>query len=215
MSLISLARVSEAKSVKPKSILKEDFLDPAQTYVGVWDIETSGLKGDWDIVLCSAIKPYGHDVKPTITKIDLDARDLLKAEDGLIEEINDSLNEYDGLISYYGTGFDLRMLRTRSFAHGLKPIPKKHHLDMYFTAKRILNTGSKRMDRINQLLQIANPDGSPKKTPLEIYQWSRVVHGRDKELFEYIIDHNMKDVEILENIAYMFRDFVPDRITRY
>src|SRR2546430_7520909 len=44
-------------------------------------------------------------------------------------------SNYDGLITYYGSMFDVPMLRTRMFYHGLSPFPKIKHLDMYFRSE--------------------------------------------------------------------------------
>jgi len=132
----------------------------------------------------------------------------------MIKSINNLLSWYDGIITYYGSKFDCNFLRTRALALGIEPLAKIKHLDLYYTAKRVICSKTRRMDRVNEILQLGNPDGSPDKTRLAIQHWSDVVIGRNSESLRYIIEHCIKDVEILENATKQLRQFAPDRILR-
>ena len=196
-----------------KSMSSEKFLDPRQSRVALLDIETTGLAADFSVTLCAVIKEFGGNYVKTFS-VELDAMDILESERIMIDAIGKELKKFDGIITYFGSRFDIPFLRTRAFFHGIAPIPKCKHLDMYFTIRSNTNPSTRRMDRINQILQNSYPDDSPTKTNLGISQWIKVLHSRDETSLEYIVDHCQKDVLILENIVNKFGDFVPDRITR-
>jgi uncharacterized protein YprB with RNaseH-like and TPR domain len=198
---------------KTKSAKSQLFLNPNNYKVGLIDIETTGLKGDFDIILCGVIKTWGNN-KHKVHKINLNRRDLLSAEKRFLEKLISDINSYDGVIGYYSSGFDMPMIRTRCFYHGLKPPQKIKHLDMYYTIKRIVNTGSRRMERINELITIPGTDYTTQKTKIDMRQWMSALFAHDTKALSYIVDHCIKDVDILEEITNRFIDFVPDRIIR-
>src|SRR5205809_4082037 len=127
-----LARIDQDVLRRTNTAKSSVFLDPDIFRVAVFDIETTGLKGDFDIILVAVVRPYGTREKAKSFHIDLHTPDLLKAERILLKQIVEELDTYDGLITYYGSMFDVPMLRTRMFYHGLSPFPKIKHLDMYF-----------------------------------------------------------------------------------
>ena len=189
------------------------FVNPESYKVGILDIETTGLKGDFDIILCAVLKQWG---KPNhiICKIDLTKKDLIKTEFKLINKIVDEVNKMDGVITYYGSRFDMPMIRTRCFYHGIAPPEKIKHLDMYYTIKRIVNTGSRRMERINELISIPGNDYNTQKTKIDMRQWMNALFAHDTKSLSYIVDHCIKDVDILEEITNRFIKYVPDKIIR-
>ena len=197
-----------------KSINSEIFLDPNKTKVAVLDIETSSLKSDFGIIICAVIHTLGTDEKYKVCAIDLSNKDLLSEEKALLEVLNTELESYDGIVTYFGSRFDVPFIRTRSLYHGLQPLSKKRSLDLYFTVKRTTNPTSRRLERINDILRISEPDASPDKTRLGMSEWNGVVFNRDSKMLDYIIEHCIADVKILENAVWRFKDFLPDRILR-
>lgn len=213
---VNINKVIERQLSPPlsKAISLKHFLNPEEFKVGVFDIETSGLTGDWDVVLCASMKTYGKD-KIDVFKIDLQELDMLKAERVLLQEINESIKQYDGIITYYGSMFDIPMIRTRSFAQGLIPPSKIKHLDMYFTVRRTINTSSKRLARVEELLLMGKPaPKAPLKTRLDMDPWMKTVYSRDQKSFEYMVDHNKRDVVLLEEVTDQFKQFLPEIIQR-
>jgi len=207
----------EVNIIKKSSSARSDlFLNPEYYNVAVLDIETTGLKGDFDIVLCGVIKPYGtfDSIEPTPFVINLEGKDMLKAEVEVIESLNEAIEGYDGVITYFGSRFDVPFLRIRSTYHGLKPIPKMKHLDLFFTVKRIFGPLSrKRMDSVNELFRIAEPD-LPQKTNIDMREWMPAMFSHSETALNYVVEHCMKDVIILENLTKRLKDFVSDRIVR-
>lgn len=200
--------------VPTKTQVSSDFLDPTKTKVAVLDIETTSLKSDFGITLCAVIHTFGTKEDYKVFSIDVTEPDLLSEEKKLLEAIHNELAKYQGVATYFGSRFDLPFLRTRALYHGLEPIPKIKSLDLYFTVKRATNPSTRRLERINDILRISNPDSSPDKTKLGLSEWNDVIFRRDNKMLNYIITHCIADVQILENAINKFKAFLPDKITR-
>ena len=205
---------SNSKKTKvTKSASSERFLDPNEMKVALFDIEATSLRGDFGMILCAVVKQYGKD-DGCVFKLDFSNPDLLDAERQMLNEIKDYIESFDGVIGYFSSKYDMPMLRTRMLYHGTKPIPKCKHLDLYFTIKRHVNTTSRRMERVADLMRVNSDRLLPEKTKLDINEWIRVANGRDEKSLDYIVQHCICDVEILEGILNQVKDFVPDRIMR-
>ena len=181
--------------------------------MAIFDIESTSLKGDFGIILCCVMKEYGTDNR-YIFQIDINDRDLLHAEKEMLLDIKDCIDGFDVLAGYYSTKFDSPMLRTRMLYHGIIPFEKIKHLDVYYTVKRIINTTSRRMERIGDLLRTNMMPDLPQKTKLDINEWIKVVHSRDRNSLGYIVDHCIADVDMLEGIINEIKPFLPDKIVR-
>lgn len=101
-----------------------------------FDIEASGLRGDYNSVLVVSGKSYGK--KPTSFSVTRAGRDR-----GVVRAAKEYLESQKLWVSYYGKGFDIPMLNTRLLKHGLEPIEKRPHLDLYFTLKSNILTARK------------------------------------------------------------------------
>ena len=100
-----------------------------------FDIESTGLKGDFNSVLVVSIKPYGQD--PFSFHIQQSGNDKK-----VVREAVEALESYSCICGYYSKGFDVPMLNTRRLKWGLEPIAKRHHLDLFFTLKpKLLTSG--------------------------------------------------------------------------
>jgi uncharacterized protein YprB with RNaseH-like and TPR domain len=198
--------------ILPKSSGKEIFLDPERTRVGVLDIESSGLAGDFDIVFCCTIKIFGRDEIKTF-RINLQQLDLLAAERKMLRELNKYIRGLDGLTTYYGARFDVPMLRTRMFSHGINPFPKIRHLDLYFSVKRTLNTSRRRLQNVIELFQQSG-EVIPSKGRVEPVLWVRAMFARDEGAMDAIVQHNIEDVLALEAAIIKLQNFVTDRVLR-
>lgn len=113
----------------------------------------------------------------------------------------------------HNTNYDVPMLRTRMLFHGIDPFPKLKHLDMYYTIRRTVNLERRRMVNVNELLN-RRLSNAPEKTRIGISEWTEALYARSKEAIDYIIDHCVRDVEILNNIVIQFDKYIPDRILR-
>lgn len=188
------------------------FLDPDQTHIALLDIESTGLFGDFDIPLCIVVKTYGKNERHVLV-IDIENRDLLAAEEKLLHDLSLVLNDYDGVITYYGVGFDVPFLRTRMLAHGLEPLGKMLHLDVYFTARGKLLLSRNRLQNVIEMLRTADKS-IPTKTRVDPELWVRATFARDKVAIAQIVEHCVEDVNCLEAVVNKLKDFLPDKIMR-
>jgi len=168
---------------------------------GYLDIETNSLQGDFGFIYCWCIKAANEDkiyygvIKPEeISNGILDRR--------ILEELLEVLSKFRTIYTYYGTKFDLAFIRTRVLYHGLEFIPYGliQHRDLYYLVKRILRIHNNRLESVADLLNIRG------KTHLEPRIWNRANAG-DKEAIEYILDHNKKDVILLEKVHNKLKDY--------
>jgi len=208
----NIPKILERSKHVTKSVSSKLFFNPDEMNIGVFDIESTGLTGDFSCILCAVVKPYGRG-KEQVFKIDLDKRDMLEAEKDLLLEFLPVLASFDGLAGYYSTRFDMPLIRTRCMFHGI-PAPKKiKHFDAYFTIRRTVNPTTRRMDRINEINRLTD-ESLPEKSKLGVKEWTGATFRRDKESLDYIVEHCVKDVQVLESIIDKYMDFVPEKIMR-
>lgn len=178
-----------------------------ESAVSFLDIETTDFSADIGIMLSWAIKYPGDDkvVSDVITKKELfDGKMDRRIVTSLIEEIKRA----DALVTYFGTGFDNTFMRTRALILDI-PFPAYgsiYHYDVYFTARAKLKLHSKRLDSVAKALGCKH-----QKTPVDISVWQKARWGDEKSL-DYIVEHNVKDIFVLEEVYDKLRPFV--KVTR-
>ena len=111
-----------------------------------FDLEATGLNGDYNAVLCVSIKPYHKDPIIIAALPDQQATVARKAVE--------VLSGFDCWISYYGKGYDVKMLRTVLLGAETRiNVPRTHHLDMYFSVVASkLNTSHRSQGHVNAWL---------------------------------------------------------------
>lgn len=130
--------------IDPHAFLR--LAEAARTIVS-FDIEATGLRGDYNSILCISIRPVGG--KATTFAIEKPGRDR-----EVVKEASAMLASMDCWISYYGKGFDFPMINTRLLKWGLPPLQRKPHLDMYYTLKSNLNTSRRSQAHLLDWLRI-------------------------------------------------------------
>ena len=113
------------------------------------------------------------------------------------------LEEIDILVAHNGVGFDLRFLRTRALEHGLPPLNPAKIVDPVLAARRNLRLPSNSLDSIARHIRATN-----EKTVLEPGLWARAVMDGDKESMDYIVEHCVKDVEVLAEVTWSLRGYI-------
>jgi uncharacterized protein YprB with RNaseH-like and TPR domain len=128
--------------------------EAAKTIVS-FDIEATGLRGDYNGILCVSIRPVGG--KATTFAVDKAGRDK-----DVVMAASKMLSAMDCWISYYGKGFDFPMINTRLLKWGLPPLTRRPHLDMYYILKYNLLTA--------------------RRSQAHLLDWLRIEkHGRDED----------------------------------
>lgn len=162
------------------------LVENAQTLYFV-DIEATGLKGDYNSVLCMSMKPYGK--KPFTFAVDTPGKDKK-----LIKDISEALLEADGIVTYYGKGFDWKMLNTRALKHSLEPLKPIPHIDLYYSLKYHLLTARKSQGHLLSWLEIERTkdeliDGQSElaeKLTVSAEAWNRILANPEKEMKQMI-----------------------------
>ena len=137
----------------PCFIKESPVESPFHERVGYLDIESTGLKGNWDYMLCWCIKEAGN---PDILGRHLTKREITgyKFDKDLTKELADTIRKFDRVITYYGIRFDIPFIKTRCEKWGLD-FPAYRDLwqtDVYFIAKSNLLLHSTRLMHVCDLV---------------------------------------------------------------
>ena len=177
------------------------FLDMAEKThkLAFLDIESTGLKGDYNSVLVVSIKPYGKTAEVFTCKEPGDDRDLL-------DEVWMALTNYECIVTYYGKGFDIPMLNTRRLSWGFEPLLPIHHIDMYYTLKSKLITGRRSQGHLLEWLN--TPE---KKMSVSASDWNKVLDAKTREqAMETMVKRCVSDTKGLEHLYRRTRHLIGD-----
>jgi uncharacterized protein YprB with RNaseH-like and TPR domain len=165
---------------------------PFQERIGFLDIESTGLKGNWDFMLCYSLKELdGEILGRHITPQEI--RSYRFDKKMTLELIRD-INKFDRMITYYGSRFDIPFIKTRAEKWGLD-FPAYRDLwqtDVYDLAKKNLLLHSTRLQHVCNLMGIPS-----KQHPLDPDLWQRAQSG-DVPSLETVKVHCDEDVGALE-----------------
>lgn len=142
--------------------------------IAFFDIEATGLRGDYNSVLVVSIRPVTGKVRTFAVDRAGKDRDVLIAA-------KKALEEYDLWVSYYGKGFDIPMLNTRLLQHRQTPIAKRHHLDMYYLLRFNLLTARRSQGHLLSWLQ--TPE---QKMGVSAEAWNQVLADPKKAMPQMI-----------------------------
>jgi uncharacterized protein YprB with RNaseH-like and TPR domain len=160
-----------------------------------FDLETSNLEADFSIILCAAIKPYG--LPPIVFRADEYVTWYKnRANDyQIVEDISNELRRHAIIVTHYGERFDIPFLRAKMVRHGLSPLPPMFGIDSWRIAKQNFQVSSRRLKALARFFDIGE------KTQVDGTIWLEAAYNGDKEAMDYIVEHNIRDVEVLEKLA--------------
>lgn len=156
--------------------------------IGFLDIESSGLKATFGFMISYCIKKEdGEIIKRCVTPRDI--RTGVFDKNLCIQFLKD-IEQFDRLVTFYGTRFDIKFLRTRCIKHGLvfPPFGTKMHTDLYFMVKNRLLLHSNRLQTACDFLGIPSKGHS-----MNPEVWHNAMAGQQKAL-DWILLHNIEDV---------------------
>jgi uncharacterized protein YprB with RNaseH-like and TPR domain len=163
--------------------------------IAMFDIETTNLDADIGEMLCACIKPLGGKVKSFVV-------DTTAGDGALAASLREELRNYDYVVTWYGTKFDMPYLTTRLISAGEETLGYMRHVDLYYTSRFKLKLHSNRLAAVGEFMF-----GKTSKTRVIGPIWLRAIRG-DKEAMDYIVKHCQMDVRELELI---FCELVPHR----
>lgn len=165
--------------------------------IAFYDIEATGLRGDYNSVLCVSIKPY--DEPPVTFTIKQPGNDKK-----LVREAKDYLDQFDCWVGYYSKGFDKPMLNTRLLKWGMTPLPSKHHIDVYYQLKYNLLTARRSQGHLLSWL------GTPEqKMSVGADVWNDILY-KTEETMKQMVDRCESDVAGLEGLYKRTRHLYKD-----
>ena len=153
-----------------------------------FDIEATGLAGDYNSVLVVSIKQFDNP-KITTFHVDRPGKDREVVRDAISE-----LSRYACWISYYGKGFDVPMLQARALKHRLPPLEKQCHIDMFFQLVSKVKTSRK--SQAHFLRWLGTPEQKMDMSPEE---WNQVL-SNPKTAIKKMISRCESDVVGLEGL---------------
>jgi len=169
----------------------------------LFDIETTHLKADFGTVLCVGYKWY-EDRKPHIISIrDFNGwqRNVLD-DKRVVEAFRDVMCQAGMWVTYFGKGFDCKVLNAKCLEHGLDVVPNTPHVDLFYIVKANLALSRKSLERVADYVGCVE-----KKTPVSGPVWKRAAVG-DPEALSYVEDHCKADVLLLEEVYTKLRPYV-------
>jgi uncharacterized protein YprB with RNaseH-like and TPR domain len=155
------------------------------------------IKQSWDdnilfgVINSGDIKKYAHD----------------QTDYRIVTNLIDDMLKFDRIVTHYGRKFDLPYTRTRALIMDID-FPSFGSIvndDTWLMARGKLRLNSNRLETIERALL-----GEATKTHIDFKYWIAASRG-DKKALEYVLDHNKKDVLVLEKVYYKLRNFVGKR----
>jgi uncharacterized protein YprB with RNaseH-like and TPR domain len=177
--------VPELLAIRPSKEL--DFV--------MFDLETSNLQADFSVLLTACIKPYGKDA--IVFRADnYPEWKTDRANDyRIVKDIADEIRKHAIVVTHYGMYFDIPFLRAKMVKHGLEPLPQMFALDTWAIAKKNYKVSSRRLKGLADFFDVGE------KEPVEGRLWMDAAYNGSKEAMDKIVEHNIRDVEILERLA--------------
>jgi uncharacterized protein YprB with RNaseH-like and TPR domain len=173
-----------------------DLVENAKKLV-FFDIESTGLRGDYGSIICASFKPYNEPpMTVSIRQLGNDQR--------VVREIKEMLESFDCWCSYYGKGFDIPMIQTRLLKWGLEPVKSKHHIDLYFTLKTHLLMSRKSLAQMEGFLGTHQ-----QKMGVSPNVWSEMGFNIEQHL-PTMMERCETDVIGLENVYDRTRHLIKD-----
>ena len=178
----------------------QDYLDLLEQtgQLCFFDIEATGLRGDYNSVLVVSVKPYGQN--PVTFHVNAAGNDK-----GVVNDAKHELEKYQVWCGYYSKGFDLPMLNTRLLRHHLKPVDKRPHIDMYYVLKYNLLTARRSQGHLLDWL-----DTDQKKMSVSAEDWNKILHDTTGTTMKTMIKRCESDGAGLEALYRRTRHVIQD-----
>jgi len=168
-----------------------------------FDLETSSLNANFGVILVGVVKPA--DGEPKVFRADnLNKEWKTKRSDdsAVVQAIRDELLQYDILVAHNGARYDIPFMRTRMALWGMGSFPSKKLVDPYQIARNRFRMSSNSLDSLSDLMGTKH-----KKTPVRGQLWMKAAMDGDRKAMQYITDHCIIDVLILEELVDKVKDY--------
>lgn len=161
------------------------------------DIEATGLKGDYNSILCVSIKRFNS--KPETIAVR-----SVGSDKAVVKETKKRLEDLECWVTYYGKGFDIPMINTRLLRWGLRPVDKRPHIDMYYSLKSSILTGRRSQGHL--LTWFGNEE---QKMGVSANVWSEMP-SKFREHMPTMIERCESDVRGLQDLYEKTKHLIKD-----
>lgn len=173
------------------------------------DIEASNLAADFGIVLTFGSKFVGKGKVEVLNILDFPGKDLIAKEKNLLKAISERMLSADVWLYHFGCYYDLPFINTRLLYHKLPLLPANFAaIDTWKVARNRLKLRNNRLITISEFLGTED-----EKNAIKPEQWIRALGGHRPSM-DYIVDHNRRDVLVLEEAYTRLRPLVLDHPNR-
>ena len=168
-----------------------------------FDLETSNLNANFGVVLCAVIKPdHGPALILRGDRLNRQWKTKRSDDSVLVRRVAQELMKYDVLVAHFGAGFDIPFLRARLAHWGMPGMPNKKLVDPFQIARNKFRMSSNSLDALCDVLGV-----KCQKTPVQGQTWVRAFLDGDRKSMDYIVDHCVKDVEMLVELVDKVKDY--------
>lgn len=172
--------------------------------IGFFDIEASNLNANFGRLMTCSLKPLGD-------------KHIIKIKKGFgtdkraIKDTIEALNQFDMIVTWYGVRYDIPFVKTRALITRVSDFidPRIRHLDLWHACKMQLKFTSNRLETVSTDINTVGQFHTA-KTRISGEIWNRAIEG-DARALAYVLDHNVKDVIVLEDV---YNEFVEQGIIR-
>lgn len=165
-----------------------------QVRTGYLDIETTQFNASYGYMVSWAIKDResGEVLSDALTKKDVASGHFDRR---IVKSLLRTMEQFGCVVTYYGTGFDLPFIRTRTYANGLEffNMGQIKHIDLYYVVKSKLKLQRSSLEAATALFGISG------KNHVDPAIWMQAAVG-DPKAIAYVVDHNQRDVDILQGL---------------
>ncbi len=113
----------------------------------------------------------------------------------LVEAYTARLEEYDILVGWNTTLFDIPVIRGRNMFYGQPPLDPHMSIDlMYKASGAAARIGRRSLQSVSEYYNVQN-----RKTPLSVRIWDRAMSG-EEEAYELIVEHCNADVLVTRDV---------------
>lgn len=182
-------------------IKAEEFLPIAERAraIAFVDIEAANLNADYGTVVVVSIKPYK--AKPT-TFTARPGRDKQ-----LLRDVSVEIAKYPIWVTFFGKRYDIPFLNSRLMYHGLPPLPRHHHIDLWMVMK--MRTHLSRRNQAHLLSWLGTPESKMSVSP---NVWAEMAVKSDEKL-EILRQRCESDVTGLEAMYEKAKAYIAE-VTR-
>jgi uncharacterized protein YprB with RNaseH-like and TPR domain len=176
---------------------------PLTKRVGYIDIETTDFKADWGIMLCYVIESEEGKLYENRIMVD-DMRNKHIMDYHVVKSCVEDMKNFDILIGYYHSNFDLPFIRTRAVTQKIK-FPHYEEIkqkDVYYMIRNRFRLTSNRLENACKALL-----GKSDKTKMDRNVWRAASVCGDERALDYILEHCRYDVSDVKKLYHKVIDY--------